>query len=320
MASYDELRAWLETELEYSITSRDWENFQRDVPEAFFEYDADLDEDEKVAFGNMSRTWHGWSKKGRGGRPEGEKAKSASGTDPRFAALAEVLTIRSRRDPDVIDFRRDILKGNLVGQDDVESWIKATADTDGPATRFVPDHDTGFPHFSKQLIRYVTTYEMGWVLAQPIRIGGKLWRLQGVARRITQGFGWPEEWMVTFILTDEPPPQPMTFGYTTHESTSLVPTMDWLELRVNPRAVSPRELDKAYRKLRSGLMEINRVDPISHKTAALAVHWERTKEKSIMECRAEWNRLFPEWKYSEGTGNFGRDARAAHRQVVGEDG
>ena len=85
--------------------------------------------------------------------------------------------------------------------------------------------------------------------------------------------------MVTFILTDEPPPQPLTFGYTTHESTSLVPTMDWLELRVNPRAVSPRELDKAYRKLRSGLMEINRVDPISHKTAALAVHWERTKEK-----------------------------------------
>ena len=122
-----------------------------------------------------------------------------------------------------------------------------------------------------------------------------------------------------FVLTDVPPPRPMAFGWTIHEPPSKVPAMDWIELRVNPRAVSPRQLETAYRTLRSEKLGLSRVDSMSEKTAALALHWEQSKGQPMGEGRAEWNRLHPKWKYTESTGNFGRDARAAHAQATGEE-
>jgi hypothetical protein len=125
--------------------------------------------------------------------------------------------------------------------------------------------------------------------------------------------------MVPFILTDVPPPRPMVFGWTIQRPPSKLPNMDWIELRVNPYAVSPRELETYYRKLRTEKLGLSRVDSMSEKTAALALHWEQTNGQPTGDRRAEWNRLHPEWKYMEPTGNFGRDARAAHAQATGED-
>ncbi len=232
--------------------------------------------------------------------------------------MTEILTLRSRSDLDVIAFRLEILNDQMIDLDDVSDWIDQTAESDGPPTGLVPDHKTRFRQEARELISYVSNYEGTWVKTKPIRIGERLWRLRGAARRIAQGFGWPEEWMVTFILTDVPPPRPMVFGWTFHWSSSKLPTMDRIELRVNPYAVSPRELETAYRRLRSEKLGLSRVDSMSEKTAALALHWEQTKDQSTGERRAEWNRLHPEWKYTESTGNFGRDARAAHVQATGE--
>jgi hypothetical protein len=318
MTSSQELRDRLETEFEYLITAEQWASFQRDFPADLAEYEADASVgDQEAALEKLSYVWRGW-KKGRGRPAERSGTEGASRTDPRWGALAEILTIRGRRDLDVIDFRRDELGDQLIGLDDIPRWIKQTAEADGPSTRLMPDHETPFRHVSKEFIRYVDTYEMGWVVPQPIRIGGRLWRLRGVARRIAQGFGWPEQWAVPFILTDVPPPRPLVFGWTIHEQPSKISTMDWVELRVNPRAVSPRDLETYYRRLRSEQFGLRRVDSMSEKTAALAVHWEQTMGQSTGRRRAEWNRRHRKWEYTESTGNFGRDARAAHAQATGE--
>ena len=121
-----------------------------------------------------------------------------------------------------------------------------------------------------------------------------------------------------FILTDMPPPRPIVLGWTIHEPPSSHDTMDWIELRVNPQAVSPRELETAYRNLRSENLGLRRVDSMTQKTAALAVHWEQSKGQPTGVRRVEWNQRFPEWEYTDSTGNFGRDARAAHHQATGE--
>ena len=319
MPNSDEVRQRLESEFEYSITAKQWATFERDCEAALAQYMADaLEGDQDTAFERISNVWHGWWQKGKGLSAGNSDNETDSGADPRWAAVAQILTLRARRDLDVIDFRRDELGDQLIGLDDIPQWIKQTAEADGPPTGLVPDHETHIRQESSELIRYVSTYKGGLILLKPIRIGGHLWRLRAVARRIAQGFGWPEAWTVTFILTDVPPPRPMVLGWTIHEPPSKLPTMDWIELRVNPRAVSPRQLETAYRRLRSEKLGLSRVDSMSEKTAALALHWERTIGESTATRRGEWNRLHPKWKYTESTGNFGRDARAAHVQATGE--
>jgi len=318
VSTYNELREWLEAEYEYPITAQQWAGFQQDCQNALAEYDEDVaDGADEDSLDRISNVFHGWWQKGRGARAETKSRDEAVTTkDPRWRAVAEILTIRARRDPDVIAVRRDMLEDQLIGLDDVPDWIEEAGEADGPPTRLVPNHDTQFPQWSSELIRYVSTYEHGFLGHRPIRIGGQLWWLRGVARRIAQGFGWPEEWAVAFILTDVPPSRPMTFGWTIHGS--MVPTMGWIELRANPHAVSPRDLEAAYRRFRSGVLGLSRVDSMTEKTAALAVHWERTDGQSIADRRNEWNNLHPQWEYPTATGNFGRDARVAYAQATGE--
>jgi hypothetical protein len=330
MSSSNELREWLDSELEYSIPTKQWDNFRRDVPEAFGEYEADLENgyDVDAARRSFYLSWNGWSKKGKGPR---ETVVPDDDPDPRWDALAEILVFRARQDPDVIDFRRDALGDKLIDPANVAEWIKATAETDGQPTAWVtvPEHDDhtwptsrdeaialGSYATSRELVEYTTGD--GWKHYQPVRLRGRLWHLRTVARRLVQGSGWPEAWTTTFILADQPPPRPMIFGYTIHHSSTTVPAMDQIELRVNPYAVGPRQLETVYRKIRSDELDISRVDAVSDKTAALAVLWEKTEGQTTSDRRGEWNRLHPEWKYPEPTGNFGRDARAAHRQVTGE--
>jgi hypothetical protein len=89
---------------------------------------------------------------------------------------------------------------------------------------------------------------------------------------------------------------------------------------VNPSAISPRNLEKVYRKIRSDVIQAERVRTLSAKSAALAVFWEQTDGKTVAERRTEWDGLHPEWSYPDAGGNFGRDARGAHRNVVGDEG
>ena len=140
-----------------------------------------------------------------------------------------------------------------------------------------------------------------------------------MARRLVQGFGWPEAFMTTFVLTDRPPDRPNVLGYTTRYST-VMPSMNWVELRVLPLAVAPRDLETIYRRIRSEAIGGERVRSLSEKTAALAVFWEETWELAVSDRRVQWNSRYPDWAYPDPRGNFSRDAREAFRKVTGLEG
>lgn len=319
VSNSDALRESVEIFTGTEIPYARWSRFEMRHSAAINTYRSRLEDGDEDAMSRLAEAFEAFTAATRRRDSESE-VDPPRNPDPRWEALAEILTIRARRDPDVIAFRSDVLENQLVELDDVPRWIRDTAAEDGPTTWFVPDDDTAGDYFTSEKIQYVSSYYGGHVLARPIRMSGVLRRLRSVGRRLVQGFGWPEHWTVAFVLTDVPPPKPMIFGYTVNESSSTVPAMDWLELRVNPYVVSPRDLAIAYREIRSKSFGIKRVDRMSAKTAALAVHWERSEGQTLDERRAAWNRNHPEWRYPESAGNFKRDAQGAWRQATGEQG
>ncbi len=327
MTNSDEVRRLVE-DYGDSITAKEWADFT-ELSEGFPNYldringlepgRPEDDEELEDALDRLLEAYESFKDGRRSMRKKRSTALPDPEPDPRWSALAEILAVRARSDPDVVSFRRDVLQDQLIDISDVTNWIRKTAAADGPPTRFVADHLPEKVNRAREVIRYVSSFEGGQVQITPIRIGGDLWELRMVARRLAHGFSWPEEWTVPFVLTDQAPERPMIFGYTIHESSSSSATMAWVELRLNPYAVSPRALENVYREIRSESFGIKRIDSLSEKTAALAVHWEtKPKGQSIHETRLNWNRRYPTWKYPKSARNFGRDARAAHAQVTGE--
>lgn len=336
MERYNELRQAAEARWEEAIKSHQWVNFahqNEDTLSRFLELHNE---------GKESRSWEildaAWTAHRRKGRKRSASDRShipESIEDARWPALMEILQLRADSDRDVIQFRSDVLQDQLVSWDRLVDWMKSTAEADGKTTGWitVPMHDDRTPWSFEdaqsaivgrewtETIPFVSP-KSALVLSRGIRLGGTLWELRRIARRLVEGIGWPEAWTVTFIVTGETPDWPIVFGYDVHDEWT--PAMDWLELRVNPRAVSPVELLAVYRKVRSEMMgskpdDERRMKRLSGKMAELAVFWERTDGKTTGERRVEWNRMHPEWSYPKTTGgNFARDGRKAQRDVTGE--
>lgn len=315
------------------IAESRWKDYVTVYPKAVESYI------ERTASGDdeaVSRLAENWDQFKEIGRRSSGSAVGPKVDDPRWEALGEILATRASRDGDVVRFRKDHLGSRLIEPGRVESWIKETALSDGAPTTWIRvalgDGDrlesvesalaaNRVPPENEFLVYRVP--KSRWTHSLPVRDGGALWQLRRTARRVTAGFGWPEAVSSTFVLTDEAPERPFTFGYTEHLG-EIVPAADWVELRVNPRAVSPEDLAAAYRLIRSNIIGggkgKRRVRRLTPKSARLAVFWEKTEGEgmSTVKRRAEWNRRYPEWMYPDPGTNFGRDGRTAHRNVVGE--
>lgn len=330
--TYDE-RVFVERFLEQDIPEAEWVGFVGRQQKALNTFRDRVDDgDVEVATSYLANAFEA----DRDARRRVRRAEVAVPVkDPRWAALARILAIRANRDRDVVEFRRTHLGSGLISFEEVADWIKASADAEGPPTTWVtvPMGDDGRPVTLKaamkagtlsthsELLQYLEPGS-SWKRAIPTRYGGVLWELKRLAARLGAGFAWSEPIAVTFVLTGEAPKHPMTFGSTQHAGP--LPSTDWVELRVNPAAVAPEALSIAYRQIRQAMIgggaSDRRVRPLAEKAATLAVFWEEMggpHGKGVGELRIAWNRRHPKWRYPDSS-NFGRDARNAHQNVVGE--
>ena len=251
----------------------------------------------------------------------------------RSLAFTEIAAINAARDDAVIAFRTYVLDDRLIEFEDSKEWVETAAQQDGPATGLVtiPADAERIPQSPEELI------ELGigappqtipikfpdaareWVEVVPVRLGGVLDRLRGVANSLEKEYGWGEPYAVAFILTGESPP-PLRGSVSVSYHSSTRPST--ATITVNPDWVSPSDVARLYRdvmrKARYGQHrgEPGAGRPLQKKSAQLAVFAARhAGSGSWADLMTRWNTENVEWEYTDRR-QFGRDCRKAYERVM----
>jgi hypothetical protein len=264
--------------------------------------------------------------------------------DNRTRAVEKIAALEAARLPDVQAFRKDVLKGKLLGNvESAAKWIQRQSKKEGLPEGWLETKISFFHHVppnhaftlgdngSDSLI-FVTVLKLdnlevlsphGWT---PIKPDGILGRLKSVAVWLSASFpAWGEQWATTFILTGCVPP--INRGHvSTFESGNLPPT-GRIQLNVDPR-LSPREVAELFAEARKRMLgESFRDKSISDKHLELAVfaaeHCRGSEvDASWDSLRLTWNEIIStehsDWIY-EGveTWNFSKDVLRAWERVSG---
>jgi hypothetical protein len=251
------------------------------------------------------------------------------GIGDRQAALSRVLAAYAARENEVVGFRRAVLGSRLLAPGKVEEWVNWQAERDGPPTRWLavplppdvqpqPGETITFTlqtcRVEVETLRYVVPDDP-WVRVRPVAAGGILGRLQRLSRRLADRYGWHEAQATTFVLTDA---VPLVDAVRVAWRPGAVPALDRIVLEVDP-VLTPAEVAAQYRQARAQALGKALVRPQSEKHRALAVFAVEHPDGTFRERMAVWNRLHPQWRYSQET-NFGRDLRAAVRRLLGSPG
>jgi hypothetical protein len=267
--------------------------------------------------------------------------------DNRTRAVEKIAALEAARLHDVQAFRKDVLKGKLLGNvESAAKWIQRQSKKEGlpegwseGATLYKPQDRAFTVGDNRSTLVFYTVlkgtgpdilwpYEMA-----PIKPDGILGRLKSVAVRLTAPFpvslasfpAWGEQWATTFILTGCVPP--INRGLvSTFESGNLPPT-GRIQLNVDPR-LSPREVAELFAEARKRMLgESFRDKSISDKHLELAVfaaeHCRGSEvDASWDSLRLTWNEIIStehsDWIY-EGveTWNFSKDVLRAWERVSG---
>ena len=257
--------------------------------------------------------------------------------DPNWRSLAyaEVAAINAARAPAVIGFRTDVLDGRMIEFVDIKTWVETTAEQDGPPTGLVtiPVDSERIPQSPEEAINlgigasWQTIFikfpdtAREWVEVVPVRLGGVLDRLRGVATSLEREYGWGEPYAVAFILTGEIPP-PLRGSLSVSHHGSMRPSL--VRITVNPDWVSPTDVATLYRDVmlqqlyRPHRGEPGSGRPLQKKSARLAVFGARhAGSGSWTELMIRWNAENAEWEYTNRR-QFGRDCRKAYERVTGQ--
>lgn len=267
----------------------------------------------------------------RPARPDGTANK-------RWRAISLLLAQEGEKDPEVHEFRADVLHGQLLGLDEVDAWIKQQAEADGPPTRYLdgvpippgtamvrydadfwPDPPIvideasplrGYGNRGTRLA-YAVPGER-WQRLQPTASGGILERLRQLSDDLSHRYRWQKAQATLFVLTGATPvvsPLSTTFQY-----RGPVEAAGRIVLTVDP-ALTPREVAEAYRRVRKDLLE-TATRPISDKHLELAVFGsDRAQEETWAERMRVWNKKHPQWAYSRAA-NFARDVQRAEQRLL----
>ena len=251
--------------------------------------------------------------------------------------LSELAADEAERQPEVVGFRKEVLKGRLLATEQVESWVYQHAQLDGPATHWLGEVPVPLKHqfefdsksgalvirpelrisrlegsATLQFLDYAALPDL-WVRRVPTAAGGVLERLKKISEDLVRSYDWEQAAATLFVLTGRLPLiQPIVLKFTWSARTFKRRV---IELSVDP-AISPAELGKRYGVLRSKLISGRRVRPLSSKHLQLASFLVDKSDESWASRLHRWNKAFPKWKYAHAS-NFRRDTLKARDRVVG---
>ncbi len=328
------LRRAVEERVGFSIPHEAWEYLER-------RYDA---WDEDVAVEDLAQDVVELRDAGLLGLPRRRVSapRRSEPPDRRHVALSRILAAEAARREDVREFRQDVLNGRLLAQDEVETFLQARLEAEGPPTlwaRFplpaglqvdpllAPARDVlaevapklspnaRLTAFEPRFLDYAKSDDR-WVYCVPVPVGGVLERLKRLAGHLAEDYGWPEAAATTFVLTGAMPiVSPALIDVRVGSDT---PALNRITLRLDPR-LSPKEVAAIYARARRRLLGPGHKDRvITEKHLELAAHFaERGAEDGGWdELMASWNATYPRWAYAT-VNHFSRDVRQAWARVTG---
>jgi predicted transcriptional regulator len=266
-----------------------------------------------------------------------EEGKPAAGEieqapDAAESALARILAAEAARDDVLLAFRKNTLRGRLVGPDEVEEWIARRVEKQDYAkfanaiAKLVESHGGDLSAAINLLGGYMLEYvspadeRRRFVRVTP---SGPLADLRSAAQRLSNRYGWSPGWAATFALTGAAPPIPRT---RVTLAGSFEPERNRITLDVSPR-VSAVEITELYLRARDLLFGGSGGGPPGKyrprpprsegDTVDLAVFVaERNDGRKWKDAMAEWNEQ-PDRKKYELVRTFTSAARRAYEQVTG---
>lgn len=214
------------------------------------------------------------------------------GPDTRLLFLSEILALEASRNPDVLSFREEVLGGELLEVDQVREWLENQKEEHGPRLiiRFA---DGGF------IPRSVS-----------VRKSEPMHRLSVLAAVLTRFCPWDKAEAVSFILCGRVPLVPRA---RVHLPAYFALPYNRVQLDLDPH-LAPQEVAALYRAVRK-VAVMQRDRPLSKRTLELTLFLARRPDLGPKTLVKEWNRVFPEWAYSDER-SFARAAREGWRSLT----
>ena len=250
----------------------------------------------------------------------------------RRMALSLALSELAEGDSFVQDFRTNVLGGQLMATEAVESWIQRQAEVDGQRTRWVQvalEADTVIAHSPIGLgvsppvtasnVQGVSVNFLAYASADgkyhrsmPTAVGGVLEELRLLSVRLARQFLWAESQATLFVLTGGVPL--VNLVGTRVQFRNQLPVLSRITLTIDP-TISPHEVADHYASVRRRFTgRRNREITSKHLRLALFAA-DKTKGSSSRQRMAAWNDEYPQWSYSRVT-NFARDCAQARRRLL----
>jgi len=236
------------------------------------------------------------------------KAAKRSTSEGKLRALAEILAIEARRDPEVRAFRAEVLGGRVLTPEEAKRWIHESVAEEGPPKPWL---QLSLPKEFQMGTTYVLIGETGTAS-----------RLKAVAKRLVETGYWTEPQAVRFILCNLPPAMSsvkFTVNFSWH------PDRNRIVLDID-RNATVAEVVQAFKRARrmtpqgEFLARYRRSRPLSEKHLRLAVFLAQTPELTWENRMKRWNEMWgethPSWLYLD-LREFRRDSVNAYQRVRG---
>lgn len=258
--------------------------------------------------------------------------KGSSPASKADVVLSRVIAGEISKLPFVKQFRREVLNGNLLHPEEIETWIQAKRKEDGPPTKYVKIRPKGIdvtidknnwwplkvmPSFETDDVIGVEHEFLSYpskIDVFPINVDGTLGRLKSIAEEIIKYYSpaWDETQAVGFILTGQTPVIPKV-SYSINITSSGGPC--WVTLKFDART-TPQDLTKEYSRIRHRILGNSHVKPLTQKHQELAVFAAEHKDGLTWEkLMHKWNERFPKWAYTNYR-LFCRDAVGATKRLL----
>jgi hypothetical protein len=227
--------------------------------------------------------------------------------DERLKYLSKILAWDAAQELAVIDFRRELLGGQLLSPDKIKDWIVSMASKEGMTIEVVME------------LLYYGVPDDKWQYSIPVAKGGVLERLRELSKYLGSKYNWQEAQATTFVISGLIPLLPLAQSTLNLNRRSLYPAHDTVTIKLSPH-LSPKEVANIYSKARRKLMTNGqkRNRPITKKHLELAVFYHTHQGMKWAEIKNLWNKEYTKYRYTGlGVTNFARDAKYARDRLLG---
>jgi hypothetical protein len=274
-----------------------------------------------------------------------QPAPSIKGTT-RTNVLEEIVAAHATRDPEVTQFRQEVLGGALLKEHEIHSWITQEQEKERErpaifldAVPLPPNHDirdvahrgivpdppisVGEEHpagsMRVDILEYATP-ESHRARYVPVAHGGVLARLHHLSTTLAQRYSWQPGQATAFVLTGLPPDLrtiDATWGDLTffQTQTGSVTALNRLVLTIDP-TLSPKEVHNYFQSIRQRLLGAKWRDLKENQLELARFTIHCNQEEPWPQRMAAWNTEFPQWSYKEDLGHFRRDCQNAIKKLL----